>query len=104
MKFPSASPPPPALSSTTTLHLHPPGLREGFTSLAGAGCEEEGSYSILKQLVVEVTNSGDFLTTVNASSSLSHSLFLPSRPALPSQPPETLLIALVFPGSSHLFT
>lgn len=72
--------------------------------MAGAGCGGEGAYSIVKQLVVKVTNSGDFLTTVNASSSLSHSLFLPSRPTLPSQPPETLLIALVFPGSSHLFT
>lgn len=72
--------------------------------MAGAGWEGEGAYSVVKQLVVKVTNSGDFLTTVNASGSLSHSLFLPSRPALPSQPPETLLIALVFPGSSHLFT
>lgn len=69
-----------------------------------AGCEGKGAYSIVKQLVVKVTNSGDSLTTVNASGSLSHSLFLPSRPALPSRPPETLLIALVFPGSSHLFT
>lgn len=99
---PSASPP---LSNTTTLHLHPPSwLGEGFPGMAGAGCGGEGAYSIVKQLVVKVTNSGDFLTTVNASGSLSHSLFLPSRPTLPSQPPETLLIALVFPGSSHLFT
>lgn len=67
--------------------------------MTGAGWERKGVYSIVKQLVVKVTDSGDSSTTVNASGSLSHSLFLPLRPPPPSRPPETLLIALIFPGS-----
>lgn len=69
----------PSLSNSTSgtppMHLRPAsGLEGGFTHRTRAGCERKGAYSIVKQLVVSVTNSADSSTTVNTSASLSRSL------------------------------